>query len=454
MKIVNSAHDVKERIRETSIVDPFEAAVSQIHGLIVLHKDGFLVTPSIVLDAFDGLVQGDSGRRRLPQLLQLLRELQETKLFPYPRTMENLWFQSSMQAEEPQEFIEISTMVELLEVWITRDSVPMSVMEDLLERMIEKNIPMSHGVWNLFQNFTHSDEGVLEAMWKVLSYSDLDWAAQQCTILRQLECPTTRQALTTLQAAARSGLIADSAWVCRTLLPNNTQAQGLLLDSLYYSDLPRSLLYMERLLFGSKADTLLANQTIPVTPEFSKRLLQKCEHSRAGGMHTETVFRRLLQSTRADVMSGTIANATWHPDSACIACVVESYLQTPSLRNIHHADRFLRLCVQDYGMCGPNDVRLFEKLLVHYRSVRVNQTEAIVVSKSADGFFRFFLVQHRKQRVNESPKIMHLECVADTWRRVNSTRRTKEYVRLYETMFHRGMIDCNVAGHPLRALLL
>ena len=152
--------------------------------------------------------------------------------------------------------------------------------------------------------------------------------------------------------------------------------------------------------------------------------------------------------------NGTAAQTTWHPDSACIACVVDAYLQTPSLRNIHHADRFLRQCVLDYGLCQSDDIRVFENVLVHYRSVRVNQTEDMVVSKSADSLFRFFLVQHRKKKVCEAPKLIHLECVVVTWRRVNSTRRPKEYVRLYETMFQRGIIDCNVTDHPVSALLL
>jgi hypothetical protein len=183
-----------------------------------------------------------------------------------------------------------------------------------------------------------------------------------------------------------------------------------------------------------------------------KLLLRKCSMERVpgSGRRAERIFYRSLRAL----------NATgWRPDAECVYYVVACYLQEHSLSHIRMADRFVRQCIQDFGLlpvqqhAGSTSCtswRIFDRLLESYSMLAaVNATDESKLIKRADELFRFFLVQHRNGRVvAEEPDEHHLGHLVRLWNRGNdgstaantTHEKVAEYYQLMRDLRKRGII--------------
>jgi hypothetical protein len=432
---------------------------------------------------------------QLDKLHNLFWRVNDIPFVPTLRTVESLWLiykqhwptttesssrNETSHHERDQTLIQFST--HLLYQWIQWSShshsqhhqqhysmnplsghpAPTLYFQQLLKALMLAGMPMTEDIWTLYnayyasqwqQSQQHPTDTVLRevfrCMLEILSYSGKPWSALQCQVLQNMAVlrgnykdmvnltSTESELLYVVRESASVGRVNETAWICRQT--NSSLVRSYFLPSLLNCKQPGSLLYMEKYVMSEAL-----HQDFHTKTETIKMLLQKCSLDSdipLAGRMAERIFRQLRNHT---------ALRDWQPDFECMQYVVDAYLRTnrsttqASWKHVLAADRFIRHCVQHFGVHTTSQngtiapCRVFENILQSYSQLCVGD-EAPLVLKHSDEFFRFFLIHHQRGRITaEVPSEVHFFPMIHLWNRFSDSHAVAaEKVAEYSFLWNR-----------------
>jgi hypothetical protein len=324
---------------------------------------------------------------------------------------------------------------------------------------------------------------------EIVAMSGSDWDYYQCRILQQIirSLPPKSDIRHIVQiygihnfdraviASSKTGHTADTSWLVRLLLsilPSLIHDESLLsqritklhmlyYESLFYSNEPGSLLYMERYLLKNND-----HNNIPFNEMTCKMLLFKFSKSNHISSFSSIQFISPTLGQRAERFLyhtyRTLYHTNWYPDVECASCIIETYLPQPTIiQNISNittltiplnyisrirlADNFIRQFVLQFGLHPPlpnntfpfatNDLTycIFERLFDVYNDVTrhwsstidydVTRTiDPIHIAEQVDTLFRFYMIQYRNGKIKtECPTLNHIQQLQCIYQNCNKT---------------------------------
>lgn len=375
-------------------------------------------------------------------------------------TMQRQYYESIPDKTDDNKIHFVERSSKLLLVYCQDSSRPGSFRwpnEDIrgvFRNAVSNHLEMTPNLWDLYrliQNHHPEEDTAKDCQTQtlqVLAASGSVWNDRQFQILLDLQdqYETTNNTVyqvdsetlsLALQSSSRRGDVVQSTWLFRQLykpqltLLQKKQLWYLLIQAYAESNEPGSIPYMELLI-----ETQSEAQHTDIYNLVLKALAR--QRTPGSGMHAEDFLRKM------EALVGSVHKTdTMHPTMETAFHVVAAYLdEVPQLfQNVADTDAlFRRLCsMYDLNKGDPNQLAslpVFEKILKAYATLSPQPKESRV-TKAAESFFQFFLVQHRDGGIQEAPTASHLMYILKALNRnpnTDTAERSLEFFRLFEKL--------------------
>ena len=359
------------------------------------------------------------------------------------------------------------------------DKPPQDLFVYILDFAMDQHVTMSYALWDLYRfllqeyNTNETDDYRLDGkiyhgMLSILSFSNRQWNTRVVQVLRQMNVhvlnghheyqPTVKELQMALVDTARAGRVHE----CVELLQMMQQVDPVatrscqihFVEALLQNNETGSALYMDK--FVSQIWDVTGQGDATDRQRAYDLLLRKwaTSETQGAGQYAEKAFDRMVTGAIGKMGAKAMVQAVYN--------VVMSYLREPSigLSQIMSADSFVRKCVarNDLATRPANETArnfpVFDRILSAY--CHIDRSDSPHVAFLTERLFQFFLLQYRKGKVMEEPNSFHLGHLLRLWNKstsISAARKSLEYFRLLQAMYHRGEITSAPDTFNVRQLL-
>ncbi|CAB9527504.1 expressed unknown protein [Seminavis robusta] len=465
-----------------SLQDSVHQAIDQVHGIMDLYELApQSVASEIVMAAVDGVIHKISKDNahlhgdgciieklealvwRSSTLQVPLGSIMSLKMLLTMQLQAHEWFSRRQSADSNQQYIDRAAKI-LLQYCQGSSSMPQGSflwpnedIRSLFRFATTTTTGMTSCLWELFE-YLHEHvphqiqvQEIRRECFKVLAISGELWSKHQYKLLLDLEqqylaTNNTRHLVgdeelgLALSYAATAGDALLATWLFRKLYPREGRKQrlwGFLLEAYANSNEEGSIAYMEQLVRSEEETQHRDLYNIVLRARARRR-------SPGSGLLAEE-FLMHIEHLMND--SEPTKKSSLQPNMETAYHIASAYLWEEPLtfRNVADADSSVRRLCSSYNLTRQSKQRswpVFEELLDYYAELAQRGDHRAI--PSAIDLCRFYLLQHRDERILESPSSRHLESILSVLNQMPLQRNAEtsvEFFRLFEQLEQTDLVS-------------